>query len=267
MADDLPKPPPSSLAALIAEARSRTPARVLVGRAGSSYRTETLLAMLEDHASAVDAVHAEVDLVRDLGAEFVERWGLFEVSTLAKDRAEYLLRPDLGRRFDDRAVEAIGRDCPSGCDLQVAIGDGLSSAAIVAQVPGLLPMLAEGANRLGWSFGRPFFVRNCRVGVLNEIGDRLGPRVAVLLIGERPGLSTSESLSAYLAHRPRAGQDDSDRNLISNIHARGTSIPEAANRILRLAGSMRERQLGGVAIKEDFPAPDVARSLEPPVDR
>jgi ethanolamine ammonia-lyase small subunit len=266
MADDLPTPPPSSLAALIAEARARTPARVLVGRVGSSYRTETLLALREDHAAAIDAVHAEIDLERDLGREFVERWGLFEVTTLARGKAEYLLRPDLGRRLDGRSLEALDR-CPSGCDLQVAIGDGLSSAAVVAQVPELLPRLAEGAATLGWSFGRPFFIRSCRVGVLNDIGDRLGPSVVVLLIGERPGLATAESLSAYLAYRPAAGQNDAHRNLISNIHARGTSPREAAGRILRLAALMRARRLGGVAIKEEFPVEDDFAPALPPEGR
>jgi ethanolamine ammonia-lyase small subunit len=265
MTDDLPTPRHSALATLIAAARARTPARVLVGRVGSSYRTETLLALREDHASAVDAVHAEIDLERDLGKAFVERWGLFEVSTLAKDKAEYLLRPDLGRRLDGRAIEALGC-CPTGCDLQVAIGDGLSAAAVVAQVPDLLPILAKGASRLGWSFGRPFFIRGCRVGALNDLGDRLAPTVAVLLIGERPGLATADSLSAYLAYRPAAGQNDAHRNLISNIHARGTPPAEAANRILRLAAQMRERCLGGVAVKEEL---SIAAPMEPlnPPDR
>jgi ethanolamine ammonia-lyase small subunit len=263
MADDRPAPSSMSLAALIAEARARTPARVLVGRVGSSYRTETLLALREDHASAVDAVHAEIDLELDLGTAFVERWGLFEVATLAKGKAEYLLRPDLGRRLDDQAIETLSR-CPTDCDLQVAIGDGLSSAAIVAQVPELLPLLAEGAARLGWSFGQPFFIRGCRVGVLNDLGDRLRPTVAVLLIGERPGLATADSLSAYLAYRPAAGQNDAHRNLISNIHARGTPPLEAANRILRLAAQMRERRLGGVAVKEEPPTVAPMEPLNPP---
>jgi ethanolamine ammonia-lyase small subunit len=266
MADDPTIPSPSGLAALIAAARARTPARVLVGRAGSSYRTETLLDLLEDHASAVDAVHAEVDLNRDLGPAFVDRWGLFEVATLARDKAEYLLRPDLGRRLDGTASEALDR-CPVGADLQVAIGDGLSAAAVVAQVPTLLPLLAQGAARLGWSFGQPFFIRGCRVGVLNDLGERLRPSVAVLLIGERPGLATAESLSAYLAYRPEPGQTDAHRNLISNIHARGTSPVEAADRILRLAERMRALRLGGVAIKEESPATDDARRLDPPSHR
>jgi ethanolamine ammonia-lyase small subunit len=257
--NDDPQLPASILSRLIEAARARTPARVFVGRVGSSYRTSTQLDLREDHAAAVDAVHAGVQLERDLGREFVDRWGLFEVATRARDKAEFLLRPDLGRRLDDAAVEALG-GCPAGVDLQIAIGDGLSSAAIVAQVPGLLPLLVEGASRRGWRIGRIPFIRNCRVGVLNDIGDLLSPNVVVLLIGERPGLATAESLSAYLAHRPRAGQNDSQRNLISNIHARGTPHAEAANRILRLAEQMMRLSTSGVAIKEDssdaLPGPD-----------
>jgi ethanolamine ammonia-lyase small subunit len=257
--NDDPQLPASDLSRLIEAARSRTPARVLVGRVGSSYRTSTQLDLREDHAAAVDAVHAEVSLERDLGRGFVDHWGLFELATRARDKAEFLLRPDLGRRLDDAAVEALG-GCPAGVDLQIAIGDGLSSAAVVAQIPGLLPLLVEGASRRGWRIGKTSFIRNCRVGVLNDIGDLLGPTVAVLLIGERPGLATAESLSAYLAYRPRSGQNDSHRNLISNIHARGTSHPEAAERILRLAEQMMRLEMSGVAIKEDssdaLPGPD-----------
>lgn len=257
MPDDLPTPS-ANLAALIAAARARTPAKVLVGRVGSSYRTDTQLELREDHAAAVDAVHAEIDLARDLGPEFVERWGLFEVTTRARSKAEYLLRPDYGRRLDDRATEALRR-CPTGVDFQVAIGDGLSAAAVVAQVPDLLPRLAEGSARLGWGFGQTFFIRRCRVGVLNDIGEALRPKIAVLLIGERPGLTTAESLSAYLAYRPASGQNDAHRNLISNIHARGTPTPEAAGRILRLADQMIRKGLGGVAVKEELPGPEHLR--------
>jgi ethanolamine ammonia-lyase small subunit len=244
---------PAERSELIAAIRARTPARVLVGRAGPSYRTATQLELRQDHAAAVDAIRAEVDLERDLGRAFIDRWGLFEVATRARNKTEYLLRPDLGRRLDDAATEAL-RQCSAGADLQVAVGDGLSAAAVVAQVPELLPLLERGAHRLGWRFGRPFLVRHCRVGVLNDIGAALDPVVAVLLIGERPGLATAESLSAYLAYRPRPGQTDAHRNLISNIHTRGTPPDEAADRILRLAGRMMQLQIGGVAVKEEPPS-------------
>jgi ethanolamine ammonia-lyase small subunit len=235
---------------LIDLVRARTPARLLVGRAGSSYRTETFLDLREDHAAAMDAVRSEMDLARDFGPEFVDRWDLFEARSQATNKAEYLLRPDLGRRLDPDSTGLIRRNCPSGIDLQVAIGDGLSPAAVAAQVPTLLPLLERGTVDRGWSFGRPFAIHYCRVGILNDIGELLRPAVVVLLIGERPGLATSESLSAYLAYRPKDGQTDAHRNLISNIHVRGTSPVEAAGRILGLASQMIRNQISGVTIKE-----------------
>lgn len=239
--------------------RKRTPARVLTGRAGPAYLTATQLDLREDHAAAVDAVHAELDLIRDFGSEFARRWRLFEVSSLAWSKQEYIMRPDLGRRLNDPARADVARECPAEAALQVVIGDGLSVAAVVAQVPALLPLLEQGSREKGWSFGRPFVIRYCRVGVLNDIGELLNPEVVVLLIGERPGLATAESLSAYLAYRPRPGHTDAQRNLISNIHARGVSHAEAARRILALAEQMRESRTSGVTVKEALT--DAARSL------
>src|SRR5207244_4790065 len=125
-------------------------------------------------------------------------------------------------------------------------------SAVAAQVPGLLPLLEAETQRRGWSFGQPFVVRRCRVGVLNDVGEVLDPAVVVLLIGERPGLATAESLSAYLAYRPRAGHTDAQRNLISNIHDRGVLVENAAKRILALTQQMRSLQRTGVDVKEDL---------------
>jgi ethanolamine ammonia-lyase small subunit len=238
----------------LAALRARTPARLVVGRAGPAYRTETQLALREDHAAAVDAVYAELEIERDFGAELVRAMGLFEVATLAADKSQFLKRPELGRRFGPEARETIRAVCPAGADLQVVIGDGLSARAVVTQVPALLPLLQERANKRGWKFGRPFAVRFCRVGILNEVGDLLDPRVVVLLIGERPGLVTAESLSAYMAFCPRPGHTDANRNLISNIHARGVAPEAAAARIFALAEQMRTKQTSGLAIKEELPA-------------
>jgi ethanolamine ammonia-lyase small subunit len=237
---------------LLRAIRARTPARILVGRAGPSYRTATQLELRRDHAAALDAVYAEVEMERDLGADLVRQFRLFEVRTRADSKEQYLLRPDLGRRLNDDAREAIRKECPAGCALQVAIGDGLSAAAAAVQAPGLLPRLAEEASRRGWSFGRTFFIRHCRVGVLNDIGDLLDPEIVVLLIGERPGLATAESLSAYLAYRPRSGHSDAQRNLLSNIHARGVGHEEAARRIMALAEQMHRLQTSGIAVKEEM---------------
>jgi ethanolamine ammonia-lyase small subunit len=252
-----PQPPAEtpSAAALVAAIRARTPARILVGRAGSSSRTSTQLSLRQDHAFARDAVHAEVDLERDLGPDLVQRFNLFEVASRAATKEQFLLRPDLGRQLNEPSREAVRSRCPAGADLQVVIGDGLSAAAVAAQVPALLPCIEEETRRRGWNFGQPFFVRHCRVGILNDVGDLLGPQVVVLLIGERPGLATAQSLSAYLGYRPKSGDTDAQRNLISNIHARGVRVEEAAPRILALAEQMRRRQASGVAVKEELPGP------------
>src|SRR5215510_11538010 len=235
---------------LIARIRARTPARVLVGRAGEAYRTTTQLELRHAHAAARDAVRTELDLERDFGTEFVKQWSLFAVSTLAKSKDEYLLRPDLGRRLNEAAKRQIQARCTEATDLQIVIGDGLSVTAVAAQVPHLLPLIFREAQARKWKLGQAFIVRYCRVGVMNDIGELLRPKVVVLLIGERPGLATAESLSAYMAYRPKDGDHDANRNLISNIHARGVRADEAARRIVNLAEQMMREQISGVNLKE-----------------
>jgi ethanolamine ammonia-lyase small subunit len=244
----------TELAAILQQALARTPARLIVGRAGPSYKTGTLLKLREDHAAARDAVYNELDLDRDLPAELVRTQKLFLVQTCARTKTEFLMRPDLGRKFSEAAAEEIRRQCLLKPDLQIIIGDGLSATAVKTQIPQLLPKLQQAAADRGWQVGQPFVVRYCRIGILNDTGDLLQPTVAVLLIGERPGLATAESLSAYLAYRPRAGHTDAQRNLISNIHARGVSIDDAANRIISLAAQMMRLQASGVSVKEETPA-------------
>jgi len=227
-----------------------TPARVLLGRSGTAYRTATRLRLRADHAAARDALHEPIALDDAVMAPLAERFGLFEVHTVAATPAEHLARPDLGRRLALGEADRLRVECPRPVDLQVVVGDGLSARAVHTQVPELLPLLLDGAVARGWSVGRPFFVRHCRVGVLNDIGDALGPQVVVLLVGERPGLATAESLSAYLAFRPRSGHTDADRNLVSNIHADGVAPADAARRVLDLAAELHLRQRSGFRVKE-----------------
>jgi ethanolamine ammonia-lyase small subunit len=239
----------------------RTPARVLVGEAGDGYRTATQLELRRDHAAARDAVRRELDLHADLGLDVVQRFGLFVVDTCCRDKDEFLLRPDLGRRLAPEARTRVRDACPPGADLQVVVGDGLSAAAVAAQAAALLGPLADAAAARGWSFGRPFCVRHCRVGVMNDVGEVIAPQVVVLLIGERPGLRTAESLSAYLAYRPRAGHTDAERNLVCNVHARGVSHASAVQRVVALAERFRAVGASGVAVKEELsllPAADAA---------
>jgi ethanolamine ammonia-lyase small subunit len=264
----------------LSRVRERTPARVLVERAGAAYRTATQLELRSAHAAARDAVRAELDLERDFGPDFVHEWKLFEVRTRAGSKDEYLLCPDLGRQLSEEAAAQIKARCPAGAALQIVIGDGLSVTAVATQVPRLLPLIGEASRRFTQMnsdpdknrssddpmtrspdlvIGQPFVIRHCRVGVMNDVGEFLGSQVVVLLIGERPGLATAESLSAYMAFRPRVGHTDAQRNLISNIHARGVAPGQAAARIVRLAAKMVALQRSGVDVKEDLPA---ARWLE-----
>ncbi|MGH9747589.1 MAG: ethanolamine ammonia-lyase subunit EutC [Candidatus Acidiferrales bacterium] len=235
---------------LVRKIRARTPARLLAGRAGAAYRTATQLELREAHAAARDAVRDDLDLNAAFGVEFAKRWELCELRTRAQDKNEYLSRPDLGRQLDEESKARLREHCARGSDLQIAIGDGLSVAAVAEQVPQLLPLLLERAKARGWSIGRSFVIRYCRVGILNEIGEVLAPRVVVLLIGERPGLATATSLSAYMAFHPTKTHTDADRNLISNIHARGVGAEEAAGRIVELAERMIAAGLSGVQLSE-----------------
>jgi ethanolamine ammonia-lyase small subunit len=254
MSKDNDLPLPSEFSDVLRKIRERTPARILVGRAGAAYRTSTQMDLREAHAAARDAVRAELNLESAFGTEFVKQWDLFEVSTEAASKDQYLLLPDRGRRLNDASRQELLKRCPHGNDIQFAIGDGLSVSAVSAQVPALLPILYEGAKARGWTIGKTFVIRHCRVGVLNEIGELLAPRVAVLLIGERPGLATAESLSAYMAYEPRKAHTDANRNLISNIHARGLDPKTAAARILNFAAQMMERRMSGFGIREQLPS-------------
>jgi ethanolamine ammonia-lyase small subunit len=261
----MPRDADSFLAAdfpeVLRKIRERTPARILVGRAGAAYRTSTQLELREAHAAARDAVREELDLETAFGAAFIKQWNLFEVCTEARSKEEYLLQPDLGRRLNETSRQELAKRYSRENDVQIAIGDGLSVTAIAAQVPSLLPLLHEGARARGWTIGNPFVIRHCRVGVLNEIGELLAPNVAVLLIGERPGLATAESLSAYMAYRPGKTHTDANRNLVSNIHSRGLNPYAAADRILNFVGQIMTQRMSGIVVKEEFPAANQHRAI------
>jgi ethanolamine ammonia-lyase small subunit len=239
---------------LVKKIRARTPARLLAGRSGAAYRTKTQLELRQAHAAARDAVRAELNLSTDFDEDFTRKWNLFEVCSRALNKDEYLLRPDLGRHLNDASRTEVGKRCTSGQDLQIVIGDGLSVTAVSQQAPRLLPLLCEGAKARAWSIGQTFVIRYCRVGILNQIGEMLTPKVALLLIGERPGLASAESLSAYMAYRPKVSDNDANRNLISNIHARGISAEQAALRILNLAHSMVKTETSGFQLREELPS-------------
>lgn len=248
------RPEDPRIAEIVAAIRARTPARLLLGRRGGSYRTRDRLALEADHAAAVDAVWRDLDPHRDWPAGFLEEWGFACVASAAATREEHIRRPDRGRILAADAVAVLREACPAGAELQVIVGDGLSAAAVAEQVPRLLPLVAAAALARGWTLGRPILVRHCRVGIMNAIGGILGPRVAVLLVGERPGLRFADSLSAYLAWRPAEHHTDADRNLVATIHAAGTPPDRAAERIIALVAEMMRLGTSGPVIKEVLPA-------------
>jgi ethanolamine ammonia-lyase small subunit len=232
---------PDALPALMAS----TTARIGVGRAGPRANTFSLLLCQGDHAITQDA------LMRDVEQHVLDDLDLFTVHTnITGGKDEYLLRPDLGRQLSAAARQMLQERCIPSPNLQLVVGDGLSAAAVQANVRALLPVLMQSAEAAGWSVGTPFFIKYCRVGVLNDIGEVLQPDVVVLLIGERPGLGRATSLSAYLAYRPKAGDTDADRDVVSNIFPNGGTDPLAgAASIMQMAQRMMQYQASGVKLK------------------
>ena len=226
-----------------------TTARLFLGSAGVALPTGEALRLRSDHAAARDAVAAELDPSGAL-ATAIDDLGGFTVSTCAGSPAEHLLRPDLGRRLLPEDAATVVDRLPRGVDVQIVVGDGLSAGAVEESAGAVATSLLDKFGERGLSTAPPILVRHCRVGVMNHIGDLTAPEIMVLLIGERPGLATPRSMSAYLAHRPRSGRTDADRNCISNIHRNGVAIDAAVARIVALIDEIRRAGASGVAVKE-----------------
>lgn len=221
---------------------SCTPARLGVGRAGTRPKTETLLKFRADHAAAVDAVFTEIS------DEYLKSFGLFTVITQAGDKDTFLTRPDLGRKLSPEGAELIKSKCRPNPQIQVVVADGLSSKAVEANLKDLLPALDQSLQHEGLSTGTPFLVRHGRVAIMDDIGEILQPEALILLIGERPGLVTAESLSAYLCYRPNARTIESDRTVISNIHRGGTPPLEAGAYLGTVVRKMITARASGVKL-------------------
>ena len=242
-----PAPPSGSLRDL----RDLTPARVGLGRSGASLPTKALLDFTLDHARARDAVHAAFDasaIVAGLGDVGL---GAFEVRSQARDRKDYLSRPDHGRRLDQASRRLLESRHGDACRLAIVVGDGLSPAAVnahaVALVRSLVPLLAADAIEIGCAA----VATGARVALGDEIGAIVGARMMAVLIGERPGLSAPDSLGAYLTFAPRVGRTDAERNCVSNIHGAGLGYDEAALRIAWLIREALAREVSGVALKDE----------------
>ena len=221
----------------------KTPARLGVGRAGARYRTITMLRMRADHAAAQDSVFSHVD------ETFIDKNGFVFVQTLCTSKDEYLTRPDKGRRFDQANQDIIKTTLGQNPKVALVVGDGLSSAAIEANAADCLQAIQAGLKTYGLEAGQVLFVKYCRVGASDHIGELTGAEVVCMLVGERPGLVTAESMSAYLTYKPHIGIPESKRTVVSNIHKGGTTAVEAGAHIAELIHTMLERKASGIDLR------------------
>lgn len=220
--------------------KAKTPARVGLWRTGTRYLTEPMLRFRLDHAAAQDAVFNDVD------EEIIKKMNFVPVKTICQDKDEYLTRPDFGRKFDDENAEVIAKTIKPNAKVVVLVGDGLSSAAIEANIEQVLPSLEQGLKNHHLEIGNILFIKYCRVPSMDQIGDITNAEVICLLVGERPGLATAESMSAYMAYRPHVGLAEAKRTVISNIHSGGTPAVEAGAYIADTIQKMLDAKKSGV---------------------
>ncbi|MBR0415188.1 MAG: ethanolamine ammonia-lyase subunit EutC [Clostridia bacterium] len=223
---------------------SKTPARIGVGKAGARLKTKTQLALRADHAAARDSVFADVD------ENLIQEMNLLSVQTCCHDRNEHLTRPDLGRKFDEKTAAELKAHCTANPDVQFIVSDGLSSKAIEANIKNVLPAVMDGVKALGYSVGTPFFVKFGRVGCMDHAGELLGSKVTCILIGERPGLGTAESMSAYITYGSKVGMSESLRTVVSNIHSGGITPVEAGAYLAEVIDLIMKNKASGVNLRK-----------------
>jgi ethanolamine ammonia-lyase small subunit len=227
---------------LLDELKKATPARIGVSRCGTRPPTAEMLRFRLDHASAVDSVYGEV------ARETLEEMGWFSIDTCAcgEHKDLFLKRPDLGRKLKPESEQELLARCLRSPQVQIVVSDGLSANSIEANIRDIYPSLLDSLRLRGIGWGTTFFLRGGRVGCMDPIGELLQPECLVMLIGERPGLVTDQSMSAYMCYRPRIGKTDSDRMVISNIHMGGTPPIEAGAHIGAMVESMLKQRTSGV---------------------
>ena len=225
---------------LYEEMKLTTPARIGVWRCGTRPLTDTWLRFRADHAVAQDSVLGEVP------EEFPAKYNMVSVKSMCESKDEYLTRPDLGRKLDEESLNLIRSKCRKGAKLQIIVADGLSSNAVEANIPNLLPAMLQGLEGMKIDVGTPIFVKFARVAIMDTIGEELKPEAAIVLLGERPGLGTAESMSAYIGYNPRAGMVESERTVVSNIHKGGTPAAEAGAHLATLLKKILDARASGV---------------------
>ena len=222
--------------------KAKTPARLGSGRAGPRYKTLTMLRFRADHAAAQDAVFSQVP------EDYAAQNGLVAVQTRCKDKDEYLTRPDLGRTFDEENKAIIRKEISGTPRVQIVVGDGLSSAAILANAADCMAAIRDGLKLKGIDTGKAIFVRYCRVGAGDAVGDITGCDLVCVLVGERPGLVTDKSMSVYITYKPHTGVSESARTVVSNIHAQGTPAVEAGAHVADLIETILKKKVSGVGL-------------------
>ena len=222
--------------------KEKTPARLGSGKAGARYKTLTMLRFRADHAAAQDAVFSEMD------ADFAKEHDLLPVKTRCESKDEYLTRPDLGRCFDEHNAKTIRGVIDTPPTVQLVVGDGLSAAAIRANAMDCLSSIRDGLKLRGIDTGKAIFVKYCRVGAGDAIGDITGCELVCVLVGERPGLVTDKSMSVYITYKPHTGVSESSRTVVSNIHAQGTPAVEAGAYVAELIEKILKKKVSGVGL-------------------
>lgn len=257
---ETPQNTPDNTANPWLELKRLTPARIALGRTGTSLPTNAQLDFQFAHAQARDAVHLPFDhaaLSEQLAGKNRES---LHVHSAAADRDSYLQRPDKGRRLDEASARAL-RDYavahPGGVDVAIVVADGLSSLAVHRHTLPFLARMEELANAEGWTLSPVVLVEQGRVAIADEIGELLGAKMSVILIGERPGLSSPDSLGLYFTYAPKVGLNDAHRNCISNVRLEGLSYGMASHRLLYLMREACKRGLSGVNLKDDAQLPSL----------
>lgn len=223
--------------------KRKTPARLGIGRCGARYKTATVIRFRADHASAVDAVY------NDVSEDFLAKNNLFSIKTQCSSKDEYITRPDLGRKLSEEGIKFLKEKAIQHPKVQIYVSDGLSSTAIEANIEDTLPALINGLKAYGIEVGTPFFLKYGRVAAMDEISEILDAEVTCVLIGERPGLATAESMSAYIVYKGFVGISESKRTVVSNIHKNGTPAAEAGAHVAHIIKKILDAKASGQDLK------------------
>lgn len=227
--------------------RAATTSRIAVGRAGPRPKTNTLLLFQADHGITQDSIMGTVP------EEVLAKFNLFAVESQAKDRNEYLLAPEMGRRLSDESRKIVAERCVKHPNVQIVVGDGLSAAAITNNLAAIYPVIEQGLKAANITTGTSFFVKNARVGLLNDINEIVGADVVIILIGERPGLGVNDAMSVYLGYKPAHGKTDAQRDAVCMITSHGGTNPlEAGAFVVELIKKMLKYQASGIELKSQL---------------